>query len=407
LTSIGTPGGAGRLLLAGGNVWDGTDSAPQPADLVLEDGVVQAVGHGLDADASVDVSGLTALPGFIDCHVHVAIASPDFLGPLRLRRSYRALEIARHLTQTLEAGVTTVRDAGGADGGVRDAVRDGVVAGPRMLVSVQIISQTGGHGDFFAPCGLDLSPLPPDLPRGVVDGPDRMRQAVREMIRAGADVIKVATTGGVLSPDDDPLQPQLHPDELEVLAYEASVAGRKWMAHAQSPAGIKNALRAGAASIEHGILLDDECIELLLETGAYLVPTLAAPLGVIEAAERGMPVPAASLRKAHEVAELHAESFRRAVQAGVSVAMGTDSGVVPHGQNLRELALMESAGMPAPAVLQAATSGASQLLGLESTVGRLQPGYAADIALVEGDAFTLDGLGKRVRQVWQQGRRVR
>jgi imidazolonepropionase-like amidohydrolase len=396
-----------RIVLSGGKVWDGSDGAPQPADVALEDGLIQAVGPSLDADERVDVTGLTILPGFLDCHVHVAIASPDFLAPLRRRRSYRALQIARHLRATLDAGVTTVRDAAGADGGVRDAVRDGFVAGPRMLVSVQIISQTGGHGDFFAPCGLNLSPLSPDLPNGVVDGPDRMRQAVREMIRAGADVIKVATTGGVLSPDDDPLQPQLHPCELEVLAYEAAVAGRKWMAHAQSPAGIKNALRAGASSIEHGILLDDECVEMMLQTGAYLVPTLVAPLGVVEAADQGLPVPEASLRKAREVVELHADSFRRAAEAGVQIAMGTDSGVVPHGQNLRELALMQRSGMAPAAVLRAATSEASRLLGLESVLGRVEPGFAADLALIEGDAFRLEDLGTRVQQVWQAGRRVR
>jgi imidazolonepropionase-like amidohydrolase len=239
-----------------------------------------------------------------------------------------------------------------------------------------------------------------------VDGPEEMRRKVRELIRAGADVIKVATTGGVMSPRDDPRHAHFAPDELEVLVREAAAAGRWVMAHAQGSEGIKNAIRAGIRSIEHGIYLDDEAIELMLQRGTYLVPTLVAPRGVLQAADAGMAIPEASLAKAREVVDIHFDSFRRAVAAGVKVAMGTDSGITPHGRNLDELELMEQGGMTPAQVLVATTRTAAELMGLEQGSGTIEAGKRADLVVVEGDPLAVAGLADRVVAVYQEGRLV-
>jgi imidazolonepropionase-like amidohydrolase len=244
------------------------------------------------------------------------------------------------------------------------------------------------------------------MPDGLVDGPEAMRRKVRELVRAGADVIKVATSGGVLSPTDDPRHAHFRDDELTALVAEAAAAGRWVMAHAQATDGIKAAVRAEVRSIEHGIYLDDEAIGLMLDRGAWLVPTLVAPRGVLAAAEAGMAIPDAARRKAVEVAEAHADSFRRAVAAGVKVAMGTDSGVTPHGRNLAELELMAKGGMTPAQVLAATTSEAAELLGLSGELGTLEPGRRADVVVVDGDPFELASLGDRIAAVVKDGRLV-
>jgi imidazolonepropionase-like amidohydrolase len=309
---------------------------------------------------------------------------------------------------TLRGGITTIRDAGGADLGTRVALEQGLIAGPRMQISLTMISQTGGHGDDWLASGqsVGLFNVHPGRPSGIVDGPDEMRRKVRELVRAGADVIKVATSGGVLSPRDDPRHAHFAPDELEVLVREAAAAGRWVMSHAQGSEGIKNAVRAGIRSIEHGIYLDDQAIALMLQRGTYLVPTLVAPRGVVKAADAGMAIPEASLAKAKEVIDIHFDSFRRAVAAGVKVAMGTDSGVTPHGRNLEELALMEQGGMTPAQVLTATTRTAAELMGLEKDSGTIEAGKRADLVVVDGDPMVLTGLADRIAAVYQAGRLV-
>lgn len=397
-----------RTVLHGGRVFDGTGTDPAPADVVIAGGRIVEVGSGLDGDDGVDVTGKTVVPGFFDCHVHLTSSGVDVLRRLNQPFSYQFHEAARNLRLTLDQGVTTVRDAGGADAGLRQALQDGLVEGPRLQLSISIIGQTGGHSDGWLPSGHDLPiAVPhPGRPSGLVDGPEEMRRVVRQVLRAGADAIKVCATGGVLSPGDDPRHPQLSLEELQVAVAEAAATGRYVFAHAQSPAGIKNALRAGVRSIEHGIYLDEESIELMLDTGAWLVPTLVAPLSVVEAAEAGVQLAPAVVSKAIEVSAAHAESVRRAAAAGVRIAMGTDSGVGPHGQNLRELELMGACGMGPAAVLHAATASAAQLCGLTDVAGRVAPGLAADLAVLDGDPYDLTGLGSRVAQVWQAGRLV-
>jgi imidazolonepropionase-like amidohydrolase len=397
-----------RTVLSGGRVFDGTGSDPARADVAVEDGRIVGLGTGLDGDAEVDVTGRTVLPGLFDCHTHVCLSSVDLWRSVQQPFSRQFYEAELNLRKTLAIGITSVRDAGGADLGIKEAVADGTIAGPRLQISIIMLSQTGGHGDDWYPSG-SLVPFMgphPGRPSGIVDGVDEVRRKVRELHRDGADVIKVATSGGVLSARDDPRHAHFRPAELEALVEEATAAGMFVMAHAQGADGIKNAVRAGIRSIDHGIYLDDEGIELMLRRGTWFVPTLVAPQGVLDAADAGVSLPAAVLDKARMVIDIHRTAFRRAVEAGVRIAMGTDSGVTPHGRNLRELQLMADGGMAPGAVLEATTRSAAELMGVDGDLGTIAEGKLADLVVVGGDPDDFTDLAERVEQVWQAGRRV-
>jgi imidazolonepropionase-like amidohydrolase len=398
-----------RTLLSGGRVFDGTGSPVADADVVIGDGKVIDVGVGLDGDEQVDVRGLTVLPGLFDCHVHVMVSGIDLSARLQRPFSYQFFQAARNLAATLDCGITTVRDAGGADLGVQRAVEDGLIDGPRMQIAVSALTQTGGHGDGWLPSGTTtfLIPPHPGRPHGLADGPDEVRKRVREIIRAGADVIKVHTSGGVLSPRDSPRQAQFRPDELAVLMAEAAAAGLPVMAHAQAADGIKNALRAGVRSIEHGIYLDDEAIDMMLASGAWLVPTLIAPHAVLHAARTGSALHDGVAAKAQDVIAAHASAFATAVAAGVRIAMGTDSGVGPHGTNLDELPLMAAGGMTPAQVLTATTRSAAELLRIGDQAGTIMPGKRADLILLAGDPYDLPSLKPNIRAVYVAGAKVR
>jgi imidazolonepropionase-like amidohydrolase len=397
-----------RTVFRGARVFDGTGSDPAPADVVVEDGRIVDVGSGLDGDDSVELEGRTILPGMFDCHTHVTLSHVDLWRSAQQPFSLAFYEAARNLAATQRIGITSIRDAVGADLGIRQALDDGLIAGPRMQISLIMLSQTGGHGDDWYPSGAEI-PLMiphPGRPSGLVDGPDEIRHKVRELVRMGADVIKVATTGGVLSPRDDPRHAHFRPVELETLVEEATAAGIFVMAHAQGGDGIKNAVRAGIRWIDHGIFLDDEAIELMQARATWFVPTLVAPQGVIDAADAGVPLPPAVVDKARAVIDIHRSAFRKAVEAGVRIAMGTDSGVTPHGRNLRELALMAEGGMSPAAVLEATTRSAAQLLGVDGERGTIEAGKLADLAVVVGDPYDFRDLGERVESVWKAGLRV-
>jgi imidazolonepropionase-like amidohydrolase len=397
-----------RTVFRGGRVWDGTGVDAAAADVVIEDGRIVGVGPRQDGDVEVDATDRTLLPGLFDCHVHVCVSHVDLWKIAQRPFSYEFYEAARNLQATLAAGITSVRDAGGADLGIKEAVADGLIAGPRLSIAIIMLTQTGGHGDTWYPSGATVPFFMshPGRPSGLVDGPDEVRRKVRELVRAGADVIKVATSGGVLSPRDDPRHAHFRPAELDALVEEATAAGIGVMAHAQGADGIKNAVRAGIRSIDHGIYLDDEAIEMMLARGTWLVPTLVAPLGVIDAAAAGAAIPEASVRKAHEVAEIHRQSFAKAVDAGVKVAMGTDSGVTPHGNNLRELQLMVEGGMTPMQAIVATTRSAAELMGLEGELGTLEPGKRADLVVVDGDPLDVATLADRIEAVYQDGTQV-
>lgn len=397
-----------RTVFSQGAVFDGTGSPPRSADIVVAGGRIVEVGSGLDGDEVVDCSGRTVLPGLFDCHVHLLVNGLDPVGWRRRPFSLAFFEAVGTMRATLAAGITTVREAGGSDLGVQEAQRLGLVAGPRMQIAITMLSQTGGHGDPWEPSGASspIFPAHPGKPSGIVDGPDEVRRTVRQLLRAGANVIKVATSGGVVSPRDDPRHSHFRDAEVAVMVEEATAVGISVMAHAQGTEGIKTAVRNGVRSIEHGVYLDDEAISMMLERGTWLVPTLMAPRGVMEAAEAGAEIPPTVLAKAQLVAQAHTESVRRAIAAGVRVAMGTDSGVTRHGRNLDELGLLVEAGMSPAQALHSATHSAAQLMGLDAELGTIEPGKRADLVLVDGDALEVATLAGRISQVYQDGQLV-
>jgi imidazolonepropionase-like amidohydrolase len=398
-----------RTLFEGGILFDGTGAHPARADVIVEDGRFVEVGLGLDGDERVDVSGRHLLPGLFDCHTHVMLSHVDFWRHLQSPFSLRFFEAMHNLRKTLEVGITTIRDAGGADLGLKTALEQGLISGPRMQISIRMISQTGGHADPWLPSGAEAGaffPVYPGSPESIVNGAEEMRVKVRELIRDGADVLKVAVSGGVLSPRDDPRHAHFRMRELETLVEEAAAAGRWVMAHAQSNLGIKQAIRAGVRSIDHGVFLEEETVQMMIERGTWLVPTLVAPRGVIDAAEAGAQIPEASVQKAKDVVAAHAESFRMAVKAGVRIAMGTDSAVTPHGQNLRELSMMAAGGMSPEQVLVASTKSAAELMGLQDELGTVEPGKRADLVVIDGDPLDFEKLADRIEAVYEDGVRV-
>ncbi len=390
-------------LIRNGTLIDGTGSLPVPdAGVLISENHIQAVGRadGLSLPdppiTEIDACGGHILPGFIDTHVHVTIEGINIARDMATPFSLRFYKSVEYMRRTVEAGITSVRDAGGADAGTKQAVDGGVVLGPRMQISITPLTITGGHGDFWMRSGDEFHVFPshPGLPDGRCDGTDGVLVKVREVLRAGAEVIKICATGGVMSPTDHPDFTQFSPEELAVIVREAAYRGGiKVMAHAQGTEGIKNAVRAGIHSIEHGIYLDDEAIELMLEHGTFLVPTMIAPIAVLEAGEEGGMAEHA-VTKARQVVEAQAESFRRAHSAGVKIAMGTDAGVLPHGTNLRELGLMVDAGMTPMEAIAATTRTAAECLGWQDRLGTLEAGKLADIVITRtdplGDIRSLD-----------------
>ena len=392
-----------RRLFSGGTVVR-PDGSSWQADVAVEGERIVDVGPDLDGDESVDVSGKHLLPGLFDCHIHLGWSHIDLQRYQRTPPGLLYYEAIAGMQETLRCGITTARDAAGVDLGTKRAVERGLITGPRMQIAIGMLSQTGGHGDDFLPSGGHaFGPPTATHPNTVVDGPDEVRKAVRELVRAGADVLKVATSGGVLSPESDPRHAHFQPDELEVMAAEARAAGIFMMAHAQGYDGVKNAIRAGFRSIDHGVFLDEEAIELMLENGTWLVPTLLAPQGVLSAAENGVSIAPESLAKARDLVEVHRESITKAAAAGVKIAMGTDCPVSPHGTNLGELSLMMECGLTAGEALYAATQSAADLMGLGDELGSIEAGKLADLVIVDGDPSDFENLKTNIEQVWKAG----
>src|SRR5438105_1305053 len=326
------------------------------------------------------------MPGLIDCPVHLASQSSWSIQE-RLLTPYSLL-IAHALNNariTLEAGFTSVGDAAGTPRGVKMAIDQGLFPGPRMRIAVSALSQTGGHGDSVMPNGASIRPVS-ELPFTVVDGVEGVRRATREVLRAGADQIKVHTSGGVMSPNDEPGATGFSPDEIAAIVYEARAAGKTVMAHAQATQGIKNAVFGGIHSIEHGIYLDEEVIHEMKRRGTFLVATLVAPLWVVRRAEQDpASVPPYAVRKARQVLADHQASFRLAVERGVKIAMGTDTGVGPHGTNAEELECMVAGGMTPMQAIVATTRSAAECTRIAHLTGTLEVGKRADILGVDGD----------------------
>ncbi len=374
---------------------DGTGADPiRDAVVVIDEGVIMSIGVKAPRGATViDATGLTVLPGLIDCHVHIGIST---LGIEQRVLTPPSLVVARALLNagaTLRAGFTTVRDGGGAARGVKMAIDGGLFPGPRMRISVGALSQTGGHGDHFMPSGVRLRIEDPERPLTIVDGVDAVRRGTRELLRAGADQIKILTSGGVLSPSDEPAASGFSPEEIAAAVYEAHAAGKTLMAHAIATQGIKNAVRAGVESIEHGIFIDEEACLEMRERGTYLVPTLSAVPWILRLGEKDpTSMPEYARRKAPALVETHRRAFEMALSLGVPIAMGTDTGVGPHGTNAEELSLMVRYGMTPMQAIVAATRTAAACVRLADQIGTLEPGKRADLIGVRGDPLADIGV---------------
>ena len=367
-----------------------TGTLSQPGSVVVEDRKIRSVGETTIPDGAtvIDLGDATILPGFIDAHTHLTMDfDPDYnaaqLKGLQRTVAEQAIRATENARKTLMAGFTTVRDVGSSnflDVGLRNAINANVVPGPRMLVSVHALGSTGGHCDDGAGFRFGILNHESGPEDGVINTPDQARYGVRFNIKYGADVIKTCASGGVLSPTDDVDVPQLTQAELNALVEEAHALRRKTAAHAHGAEAAKRAIRASIDSIEHGTFLDDEAMHMMHERGVFLVPTLTTRIGLDMTK-----FPPLVKTKADLAMREQDKMLRRALQIGVKVALGTDAAVFPHGQNAIEFSLMVADGMTPAQALQAGTTSAAELLGLQDQVGTLRPGLLADVVAVPGN----------------------
>lgn len=383
-----------------GVIVDCTGRGPFEGYVVVEDGRIAEVGEGqLPRGASaaevVDSKGGFVIPGLIDAHAHHGALDYDVAEQHRhYHDSFIAVAVARRLSETLLRGFTTVRDAGGADAGFRDAIQAGLISGPDLLVSGRPLSQTGGHGDMRRPVEhgdpLALAAHIGQV-RHVVDGVDEVRRAVREELRRGADQIKVMASGGVISPTDKLKSSQFSVDELRAACEEAGAAGTYVMAHAYTPNAIRNCIAAGVRSIEHGNLLDAEVAREMANAGLFLVPTLAA----YEASYRRLSASgggAVQLQKLSEVYDRGQDAIRLAMAAGVRIGSGSDllgPAAIYQGREL----VLQAEVQGNLGALESATRVNAELLCLDDKVGTLEVGKVADVVVVDADlTVSLDAL---------------
>jgi len=389
------------VILRGATLIDGTGAPPiRDRAVIVTDRRIGAItaDRGPRDGAVLDLGGLTLLPGLINCHAHLCLSGEADPARTLADESYAATVVnaVARARRTVEAGVTTVRDLGGreyAEIAVRDGVRAGLIAGPRVMCAGRAVCITGGHG--WQMLGRQA------------DGPDDLRRAVREQLRAGADVIKLIATGGVMTPGVDPRAPQLTLDELRAGVDEAHRARRRAAAHAMADEGIAWCLDAGIDTIEHGVFLTEALAARMARQGTALVPTLVAPHAIVEGGIAAG-IPEFAVKKSAALRERHLESFRLALTAGVMIAAGTDAGTPlnAHGTIVPELALMVMAGMAPVQALAAATSVAAQVLGIADETGRIEPGLAADLIAVEGDPASDVKALDAIRLVIADGRTV-
>ncbi len=400
ITSLATPArtaGAEQapetIVLKASHLFDSTGSTlKEGATIVIRGDRIVSVGGATPAGARViDLGDATLLPGFIDAHTHLTMEfEKDYFRGVynRLMRfpAEQAMYAALYARRTLEAGFTTVRNLGAddfVDVGLRNGINAGITEGPRILTAVHGVGSPGGHFDFYS--------LPPDRvkPRGPIEGicsgPEDCREAVRYQMKWGADVIKIAASGGVLSEADPVDVPQLTPEELAAIVSEAHKWRRKVAAHCHGDAAARLAIEAGVDSIEHGSFLTEDTLKLMKSKAVYLVPTRMAVYWVSQQADTYPPQIAA---KARAAAAAHDAMFKAALRIGVPIAFGTDAGVYPHGMNAMEFGLMTGLGMSPAASLLAGTRDAAKLLGVEADVGTLEGGKVADIVAVPGNVLS-------------------
>ncbi|MBI3515031.1 MAG: amidohydrolase family protein [Proteobacteria bacterium] len=386
------------LAITKARIIDGNGGDPIADGIVLiDDGRIAKVGPArsvaLPKGADIiDAGGRTVLPGIVDCHIHATYRARDMRQHLLNTPTYNVLRSTVILRETLACGVTTARDMGGADAGFKAAIQDGAIAGPKLVISVGMISQTGGHGDSWVPAGLRV-PKRTWLPDPVADGVEGVRRTVRHMLMAGADVIKICSTGGITSVTDSWDEPQFTVEELTTAVTEAAAKRKPVAVHAEGIDGIRTALAAGCHSLEHGWFIDEACVAWMLAKGTWWVPTLAlVPLSLGKRkADTSWGAQQLGQEDTKETAiyqrmQAQIPLWREAVKRGVKVAFGTDqSHRLLVGENLVELAFMvDWLGMTPMQALVAATARAAECVQ-RSDVGTLEPGKAADILIVDGD----------------------
>jgi imidazolonepropionase-like amidohydrolase len=380
--------------------------------IIVRDGKIESLGEKLAIPAGatvIDLSKMTVLPGLIDCHTHLADGSQeaniDPVYQLKRTASQVVLESVPNARVFLESGFTTVRDVGVYralnDIALRDAINLGYIAGPRMYVAGAYITITGGAGAMtgFAP---DIT-LPWDLRYGEANSPWEVRQRVRQLAHDGVDHIKVLSTGAVLTHGSNPNSVEFTPEELQAAVDEAKHFGLRVEAHAHAPEGIKNAIRAGVASVEHATLIDDEGIALAKEHGTYLDMDIYDEECIQEDGKNGKR-PADFLEHDRKLGEAHRQNFTKAVRAGLKMSFGTDAGVCPYDVSVKQFAFMVRYGMTPMQAIQSATSSAADLLGKSEILGSIHPGKYADIIAVTGDPLADVRVLEHVSFVMKQGK---
>jgi len=377
-----------------GTLIDGTGADPvSDATIVIDDdGSITGVGAGIepprDADV-IDLSGRTLMPGLIDCHVHLFLQFRDLEADALESLTTRVFEAADRAKRTLDAGVTSIRDVGGAPSGFKLAAQRGLFASPRMNIAVSIISQSGGHGDYALPSSIKhpwmaaMLSNETEWPNSVGDGVEGVTKVARETFRAGADFLKICTTGGLSLPNEDPHHTQFTVDEIKAMVAEANARNSYVAAHAQGLQGIKNALDGGVRTIEHGYFMDEEVADQMVEQGTYLVPTAHLTNGRLRReADNPGSVPEDVIERSNVVTA----NLKMAYDKGVTISMGTDVGVGEHGTNAEDLtALVDLTGMSPMQAIVAATKTASECNRTDNQVGTLTPGKLADLLVVHGD----------------------
>lgn len=400
-----------RVLFKGVQVFDGLERLPGLFTVAVQAERIAAIDHGVvepgPDDTVVDGRGGLLLPGFIDAHFHAVSATLDVPHLDTLAPSYLAVDAAKHLAEALQRGFTTVRDAGGADAGLRKAIATGLAPGPRMKVSGHALSQTGGHGDLrpgeAAPtCGCAYVGA---LTR-VEDGADNVRRAARELLRQGVDQLKLFVSGGVLSPTDPLWMDQFTDEEIRAAVEEAATRRTYVMAHAHTAAAAQRCARLGVRSIEHGTLIDAPAATAIAAAGAWVVPTLAV-IDLLRTDSIGLPQ--AAREKLASLGDRAAEAVMHCVAAGVRLAFGTDLFGVLRDRQWHEFSARARV-QPVVDVLASATAHGAALIGMSDELGRIARGYRADLVLLDGDPFTEAAFfaagSQRIRGVWQDGKPV-